>query len=58
MTTATAAQVLAAWRNERRPSRTHAARVMDALEHANTSPLRQMLELERQRRAQTREGSQ
>ena len=57
MTTATAAQILQAMKNHHRPPQTIGARIKAALKHASTSPLRQMLELERQRRTQKkREG--
>jgi hypothetical protein len=59
MNSITASQILQAMKNERRAPRTRGAKIKAALEHARTSPLRKMIELERKRRArQMREGSE
>jgi hypothetical protein len=40
MSPSTARQILEAWRNEYRPPRTHGARVMDALQLASNSRIK------------------
>ena len=44
MTPDTARRLLEAWRNHRRPGRTHAARVRDALAHVHQSTIKKPAE--------------